>query len=180
MSENLHVNSNSSVLEHKRKHNLLVDAVPVKDTDGNYKIFENIIDSQGHKRFVEGNVSIIANLAEISPFAHWSLSGTHLMLVLCVYNTTDEDITISGASELAHIDLPEWIANKIYPMGSSSHVEHKSGIKGLYPSTLSQSLASVESYLLKDNNRLYIQGVNAKFESGFYYRIEFDLLIDNE
>ena len=150
------------------------------DTDSEVKIFENIVDKAGNHRFIEGDLTPINDLAELSPFAHWSLSGSHLMLVLCVYNTTDEDITISGASELAHVELPTWIINKIFPMGESGHVAMKSGIKGLYPSSLTPSSTDVTAYLLKTESTLYLNGINAKFESGDYYRIEFDLLIDDE
>lgn len=149
------------------------------DEDSKVKIFENITDAEGHKRFDEGELTVINDLADLSPFAHWSLSGSHLMLVLCIYNNTEEDITVSGASELANVELPSWIADKIYPMGSSGHVAQKTGIKGLYPSTLTESSTSVTAYLLKSSNTLYISGINVTFEAGDYYRIEFDLIIDN-
>ena len=84
MAENLKVNANSSVLEHKRKHNLLVDAVPVKDTDGNYKIFENIVDNQGNTRFIEGDITIQEVSGVSKLFGKWSLSGSHLLIVLAL------------------------------------------------------------------------------------------------
>ena len=149
------------------------------DTDSKVKIFENIVDKAGNPRFIEGDISVINDLSELSPFAHWSLSGSHLMLVLCIYNDTEEDITISGASELASVELPHWIAEKIFPMGTSGHIAMKSGIKGLYPSSLTPSVSDVTAYLLKTSDTIQLNGINAKFESGDYYRIEFDLLIDD-
>ena len=123
MSENLKVNSNSSVLEHKRKHNLLVDAVPTKDTDGNYKIFENIVDSQGHKRFDDGDIALVEGVNEITKtYGKWSLSGTHLLIVFC---GSMADTTVWTNKTFAIVNLPDWIKDKIVPVHSGSVIEQK-------------------------------------------------------
>ena len=181
MSENLKVNANSSVLEHKRKHNLLVDAVPTKDTDGNYKIFENIIDSQGHKRFVEG-VGVLNEPSYTDVFDNiylkWSLSGSHLMLVFAGIIKNTKEIT--AYSTLVSFNLPDWIKEKIVRVWGPN-IENKNIVAR---NTSWSTNLTIGVVLTKQADKLLrIQTTNgsaltATDDLGF--RIAFDLLIDNE
>ena len=145
------------------------------------KILENIVDKAGNPRFIEGDITPISALEAVVPYAKWSLSGSHLMLVLCIYNTTEEDITISGASSLGDAsNLPQWIKNKIYPMGNTPHVVHNFAVEGVKPDDLTQDSNKQATYLIKaTSSSIAINGVNFTAKAGYYYRIEFDLLIDD-
>ena len=49
----------------------------------NVKVFENIVDKDGHKRFIEGDITF-ENITGVSKvYGKWSLSGNHLMIVIC-------------------------------------------------------------------------------------------------
>lgn len=147
-----------------------------------HNLLENIVDDNGDLRFNEGSIDVIDTLEDYVIFSKWSLSGTHLLLVLCIYNTSESDITISGASQITTpINLPQWVKSKIYPMGTTYHVMRISGgITGYKPSDLTASANPVETYLMKANNDITINTIDATFESGFYYRFEYNLLIDME
>lgn len=150
------------------------------DANSKVKIFENIVDKAGNHRFIEGDITPVTALEDVVPFAHWSLSGSHLMLVLCIYNTTESDITISGASGLSTaINLPQWIKDKIYPMGNTPHVLHNFAVEGVKPDDLTQDSNKQATYVIKSSGNLAINGVNFTAKAGYYYRIEFDLLIDD-
>ena len=46
---------------------------------------EDIVDADGHKRFIEGNVTPANIIGENDiQYAKWSLSGSHLMIVLAI------------------------------------------------------------------------------------------------
>ena len=138
----------------------------------------NIYDNDENKRFVEGDITPTSALSDYVPFAKWSLSGTHLMLVMCIYNTSENDITISGASSLCNsINLPTWIKNKIYPMGETSHVAHNFSVEGVYPSDLTPDANKQSAYIQKASNDITINGINFTAKAGYYYRVEFDLII---
>ena len=177
MSENLKVNANSSVLEHKRKHNLLVDAVPQKDTDGNYKIFENIVDSQGHPRFIEGDIELVDGLTGFTQkYGKWSLSGSHLLIVVAFDIANG---TVFAGTKICEINVPEWIYNKIVPLYSpTSGVVSNYGAKGYNEDFTNQE---VGSYLNKAPNQplsIYFNAITASKLRSF--RLSYDLLIDNE
>lgn len=123
MSENLKVNANSSVLEHKRKHNLLVDAVPVKDTDGNYKIFENIVDTDGNKVYEYFDASVSSGdweqegLTYVSTFIKVIRNFGELQFIFnCrITNSTDSSITIANDKRMCNFSgIPDYLKAKIY------------------------------------------------------------------
>ena len=154
----------------------LLEAVEQEAEVNGLKAFENIVDKDGHKRFVEGDISLSSDMPEgyTKVYGKWSLSGSHLLLVLCIsgLNTTAiTSFTTVGKAE----NLPQWILDKIYPI-QSVFVEQKS--VSYFGSDLSTQTAT--TYLRKDSSGLYIQTTAFTLTADRVCRIAFDLLIDNE
>ena len=71
---------------------------------------DDIVDSQGNKRFIEGN-GVPYSVAGITPkYYKWTLSGTHLMIVFAF--ETLPNATIDNKN-LAKFEVPAFILNKI-------------------------------------------------------------------
>lgn len=156
-----------------------LDKINVSGT--NYDLgakLEYITDAQGHNRFIEGDVDAVAITDCSFPFKGWALSGTHLIIVYCVASNASSVTIPSG--NLAEIDLPQWVKDKIFPIRPSA------------PNTLVAYAEMVSSdagegaqthymKLLKDNNHIYIYNGSALSWSNYRCgRIQFDLLISND
>lgn len=134
--------------------------------------FENIKDENEHNRFVEGSIdtSMVPSQVTIT-YAKWSLSGTHLMVVI-----GGEASTNIGTTYLGYVYLPEWILNKIYRLYEASSLITMSSM--LLRDKTTAQFSTGNCYMFKTNNRLEISTDNiTNSSSGF--RIQFDLLIDN-
>ena len=140
----------------------------------NLKVFENIVDADGHKRFIEGD-GTPAEITGITPtYCKWSLSGTHLMLVYA--GSVENGTTIANGIVIASFNLPDWILNKIYPVWGNG-IERK--VTNLTASDWSKQ--DLDIALDKSTNSLRllkVAPVTLTADRGF--RIAFDLLIDNE
>ena len=141
--------------------------------------FEDIEDAQGHKRFVEGDITIETIEGVTQTYGKWSLSGTHLMLVVaCNVDTTANLRSV----KLCDINLPDWIKDKIivtFP-NYSTVISATLTIKDVSSGDV---IATPSIYLRKDNtNNVYINFANTTITitSNSLFRIEFDLLIDND
>ena len=137
-------------------------------------IYEGILDQGGHARFVEGDGEPETITGFTSTYCKWSLSGSHLMLVLA---GTFANGTTLGNEVLAIYRLPEWIRNKIYPVFRSSFIEVKD--TKIYADDL--GYVDVSIYLEKTVSGVQI--VNKDSESistDRHFRFQFDLLIDND
>lgn len=133
---------------------------------------ENITDKDGHKRFIEGNI-ILPEIEGITyTYAKWSLSGTHLMIV--VAGNMVEGFTTSWISTFATINIPYWILNKIYPMNGDTVSQDVFTIVNEDNST--QNLTC----FLRKTNTLFISTGSITANKDRAFRISFDLLIDNE
>ena len=140
---------------------------------GDAKIFENIVDKDGHERFIEGDITIETITGITKTYGKWSLSGSHLLIVLCVAiaNATEFDGTI------ASINIPEWIKDKIIPQFVTV-VEAKDTKAYNINDASSQPLVYV---LRKDTSKnVYITISNFTASKDRVARLSFDLLIDNE
>lgn len=139
--------------------------------------FEGIKDSDGHNRFIEGTLTPSSLTGLTITYSRWSLSGTHLMLVVAgelANNTTIVDGFVLGECD----NFPDWIRNKIYPSALFGIVEFKD-IR--FNSTSSWASGTGQVRLRKYNGSLFIDKNNAftndKGET-LAFRIQFDLLID--
>ena len=147
-----------------------VDAVEQKS---DLKVFENIVDKDGHKRFVEGDVALEEKEGVTKTYAKWSLSGSHLMIVLglAIADTT----AFANGSILARVTLPSWIHAKIEPVWTTA-IMVNAGTS--YASDWSTQAFS--AYLSKGTSQLQIVKNGAvTMTANRNVRLQFDILIDN-
>ena len=142
--------------------------------NGNTHLFENITDSHGNKRFVEGDITMCPIQGITKTYGRWSLSGTHLMIVLCA--DIANGIFLSDW-DIVYINLPTWILNKIDPI-----VATRIDFKTIPMYSLSFDVQTMNVVLAKDTNRLRIvtRGTHFTLTADRSFRIQFDLLIDDE
>lgn len=144
------------------------------DVSGDAKLFENIVDKDGHKRFFEdaGYPTLISGITYV--YSKYSLSGTHLLIVLAL-NVANGTVITGGAKAMQY-NLPQWIMDKIV---------------ALYGTTV--STISVDAFDSAGNTQLFkayltksadgthltlrLNGFTATADRSV--RLGFDLLIDN-
>ena len=144
---------------------------------GDTKVFENIVDKDGHKRFIEGDITFNEITGITKRYAKWSLSGSHLLIV--AVGKVDINTALSNVN-LSSIDLPIWIFNKLVSVIASSTLITKKNIEAY---NTAGHAVTWEFQLRKDhdNNRLRLNIGNLTAQtSEVYFRATFDLLIDNE
>ena len=157
--------------------NLLDEVATIDDIEsGDVDLpFESIKDKDGHQRFFDGNGSNVPDIFG-GTYCKFSLSGSHLLMVLGTTLKPDEGI--SAYQELCRFNLPEWIMDKIVPL-TGTFIEYKDEvmIDGSYNLTqFGCSLNKKTGYLSIDlDGNAVASAVNYRT-----FRIAFDLLIDNE
>ena len=153
-------------------------AVDTVENKTNLKVFENIVDKDGHERFIEGEGTPIEREGVNSSYCKWSLSGSHLMLVLCLDIEVDGEIPANAT--IGTYDLPSWMVDKIIPVFASNFIDVKSMI--FRDSSWAQQNMSVG--LSKGNDgKIKLINVGAAVtitSTKKYGRVQFDLLIDDE
>lgn len=137
--------------------------------------FEDIVDKDGHKRFVEGNITIETITGVTQTYGKWSLSGSHLLIVVSgsIADTTE----IANGAYIAKITLPAWFLNKIVTTWGNRFIEVKSF--SIYNDDFSAQTIAIG--IEKFDNLLSLRNIGnftATKQRG--YRFAFDLLIDNE
>ena len=139
----------------------------------NEPLLENIVDSAGNKRFVEGDITGETVTGITWTYGKWSLSGSHLMIVLCgdIADTT----VIANRTDLAHITLPEWIMNKLIPITGTAL---NRTFTNLYASDLTTQSLTVVCSKETDYIKLYSSSLTITADRSA--RIQFDFLIDND
>ena len=136
------------------------------------KVLDSLVDSKGNPRFIEGDLTTTAIEGVTFSYAKWSLSGSHLMLVLA---GSVANGTAIPAVDWAKIYLPTWILNKIYTVWGD-RIERK-GIELIATNYSAQSLTV---YLGKQSSYLFITAPTITLTAERFFRIQFDLLIDTE
>ena len=136
------------------------------------KVFENIVDKDGHKRFIEGEITTYPYTDVSYSYAKWALSGSHLIIVVAMTFAPKE----WTYAVIAEVNLPQWIKDKLIPFFSSASIDVKSVV--FYDS--SYATKNPIAFLVKDGNTIKIALNTITFTSTSNGRIEFDLLIDNE
>lgn len=140
--------------------------------NGTTHLFETITDRHGNPRFVEGDITMETITGVTQTYGRWSLSGTHLMIVVCadVANGT----TIPNL-DIAFINLPAWILNKINPL-IATRIEIKT--VPMYDNSFSTQTLTV--VLTKGESLLAIvtRSTSVVLNADRKFRIQFDLLID--
>lgn len=142
------------------------------------KVFEEIVDKDAHKRFIEGEGDIVLEQEGVDfTYAKWSLSGSHLLLVIAG-TVEDETVLTSSTTAIVNFYVPKWIYDKIYPVFANVYIEQKSFNM---TDVAGWSTQTVSTALKKESNVLGIRltsNVTLTAKRGF--RIAYDLLIDNE
>ena len=135
---------------------------------------EEIKDADGHNRFIEGTL-----LNETIPtgmtltYKKWSLSGTHLMIVLA--GGVLENTTI-GTSYIVSLYPPAWVLNKLFPVWASNKIS----LSTIYFMADDWSNQQAAAVLTKASTYMAINLVSPiTIDKDRNFRIQFDLLIDN-
>lgn len=133
---------------------------------------ESIVDKDGNPRFVEGDITMETITGVTQTYGKWSLSGTHLMIVLCA-NITNE--TTLSDIDIANINLPTWIVNKINPL-----VGLRVDAKTIYMYSSTYDTQSINVVLAKIGTLIKIvtRSTYVVLTTDRSFRIQFDLLID--
>lgn len=136
---------------------------------------ENITDKDGNQRFIEGNISINEISGVSKSYGKWSLSGTHLMIVLAL--SLANETTIADNTSLCSINIPQWILDKIVPVvgGTIAFSENKA-----YASDYTNQIF-VSRIVKPDVNVFQLRNEGAwSLTKDRTIRLQYDLLIDNE
>lgn len=143
-------------------------------TEGGGATLDDIIDSNGNKRFIEGDGQPGDLNALESSYCKWSLSGTHLMCVLA--GKLKDGVSVTGGSVLATFKVPNYILNKIIPVWGE-HLESRTVSLNTILSTTSYCYVFIDKTLTE--LKIVTDGT---FTPSYdrYFRIQFDLLIDSE
>lgn len=138
---------------------------------------ESIVDKDGNPRFVEGDITMETIEGITQTYGKWSLSGTHLMLVLA--GTIANNTILSGTPKFATISLSSYILNKVQILWGNIYVERKS----IVMIADDWSTQTFDAGLSKRTNSLEILKVSGSaitVNADRNFRIQFDLLIDTD
>lgn len=82
------------------------------------KLFETIEDTNGNKRFVKGDVVLAENAPQglVEVYGKWSLSGSHLMIVLGC--ELPDGLVLKNATVFAYAQLPKWVFDNLFTLFS--------------------------------------------------------------
>lgn len=143
------------------------------DEDGNPIIVcENLKDENHKKRFVEGNINTETITGVTFTYHKWSLSCSHLMLVLAGNIASGTSL---GVQILGGVDLPDYINQKIHPLFASTVIATNDA-RGYYDDWNS---INMQTTLMKTSTGVYFYLVqNPTATQDAHFRIQFDLLID--
>jgi len=141
--------------------------------------FEDIKDKNGNLRFVEGDGTQTSQSGVNISYCKWSLSGTHLMVV--VAGTITSGTTIESGKFFGIFTMPSYILNKINTVWGSN-IERKEFSYINSNNGIAETTDTVIFY--KTDNELRIRkplnADNVTLSNNSAFRIQFDLLIDSE
>ena len=143
------------------------------------KDIATLVDANGHDRFIEGDMENSTIEGLTITYSKWSLSGTHLMIV--VAGKIDNDTTLTSQQFISITkDLPQWVLDKIVVVWSS-YLESRNFTVYANDWSSSQSL-SVALRKQESPTPKFGLFLPSSFTATAdrYFRLSFDLLIDNE
>lgn len=141
-------------------------------------LFENLKDANGNPRFIEGNITPPTLTSVTFTDTKWSLSGTHLMIVLA------GTLSAKIASEelIINVGIPQWIKDKIHAINGT--LTPLASIVSASARDVGVAFDSPKFALDKNSSTsvvIYnIDELNSTNSSTYVLRVQFDLLIDNE
>lgn len=144
-------------------------------TQGGGATLDDIVDSAGNKRFVEGNGTPGSIEGLTTTYCKWSLSGTHLMCVWAGNVATSASIYANKV--MVEFELPEYIGSKIFPIWSNN-IERRE--LNFIRSTGDK--ITINAYIKYENNKLWFQHIITQEDitQPSNFRFQVDLLIDAE
>ena len=137
------------------------------------KDIATLVDSAGHDRFIEGDIDLRNTLPTgiTKTFGKWSLSGTHLLIVVAL--DIDNAVEITSGSVICDILLPAWIKDKIVAVfGTNVLVSNQL----FWNQDISNQTTNI--YLRKQDGNIMIVSGALTTTKARSTRIAFDLLID--
>ena len=139
---------------------------------------EQIVDKDGHQRFIEGDIDLSNDMPDgmTKIYGKWSLSGSHLLIVLAIDIVDTTEIT--GGVAMATLNLPDWVKNKIIPLWQSNYIDTKTF--NAFADNWSTQTIQVHFYKSLQGAITLRTGNNITLSADRHCRIVFDLLIDNE
>lgn len=154
----------------------LLEAVEEESKLNGIKVFEDIKDKDGRPRFIEGDIDLSSETPTeiIKKYGKWSLSGTHLQIVLVIASTGAYNLS---SLTIAQVGVPQWVKDKIVTIQGNNVAR----FDGAWWDSEELSFQEGLAYIQKPANNvisLYVGGVN--LTSAKTFRVAFDLLIDNE
>lgn len=155
---------------------IAAQALKKAEEGGGGATLDDIVDSHGNKRFIEGNLIVETATGVTITYNKWSLSGTHLMLVLAIEYDTTASFAVDDL--FASVELPNYIINKI--ASGSRIINVQSPVS--YKISDDSVFANFRYNLIRNNNTLQIKYAAASIPTmqACYSRLQFDLLIDSE
>ena len=154
---------------------MAVDSVEQKS---NLKVFEHIVDKDGHPRFIEGDMTMETVSGVTQTYGKWSLSGSHLMIVLA--GSVENSTALALATWVSDVGLPDWIMEKIVPVFagnvSINSVTLADDSWGTQTGQFTLRKTTVDDATVVQIN--FVSTLTLTSTKSF--RVQFDLLIDNE
>lgn len=141
----------------------------------NMNKMEKIKDSHNHLRFIEGEGTINTIEGLTINFSKWSLSGTHLMFV--VAGSILDQTVIQVNTRIIDFSLPKWVFDKIIGVVGSD-IDKKS--INAYASDYSTQTLTLTLIKRTAAETIAITSQAITLTKDRSFRIQFDLLIDNE
>ena len=141
------------------------------------KVFENIVDKDGHKRFIEGEITGSTLPAGVQrTYGKWSLSGSHLLVVIALQ--VDNTTVIPAYTNLGNLSgVPQWIFDKLVVLFAGNILDQKS----MYFFSSSGSSQNFNTRLYKGASTINLSNTGElTFTDDRTGRIAYDFLIDNE
>ena len=142
---------------------------------------DDIVDSKGNKRFIEGNGIAYTDdvVGMTASSTKWVLNGEDLILEFA--GSFSQDVT--GQTQLAMYEMPEWISNKINTLAEVSGMGIVSPLSFNVATT--EKSVDIKVVLLKLQNYLsfaLIDNLSTSIFNGIpaFFRLTCHLIIDNE
>ena len=155
----------------------LLEAVEQESKINGIKVFEDVLDNDGHKRFIEGAITLHTISGFTQNYGRWSLSGTHLMIVLAF--TVASGTSFGNGVNLCSVAIPKWVLDKVAVLWGTSGVALGT-FNGIGSDTSSQSISGIVLGKEVDSLSIVRYGTATTMTADRNFRIEYDLLIDNE
>ena len=137
---------------------------------GTTKDIATLVDADGHDRFIEGDIDTPTIEGVSFSLAKWSLSGTHLMIVLAgsVANATE----IEANTLFGEVKLPDWIKDKLVILFASTYARYTATFWASNYSTQTDAVS-----LVKTGTKVEFRLNALTLSADRSFRFEFDLYI---